>query len=863
MAVSDNLKAYTAKRNFKITSEPAEGGQANESARSFVIQKHWATRLHYDFRLELDGTMKSWAVPKGPSLDPHDKRMAIHVEDHPISYNSFEGVIPEKQYGAGKVIIWDKGTWIPISDPYQGYQDGNLKFELKGKKLHGKWVLVRMKGKGEKQEPWLLIKEKDEVARPANEFSVVDALPDSVNAMKADVPPKKTSEKTSNKKSPEVTPEVTKEKARTSPKQKLPGGAKKADLPATLMPQLATLLAQPPADSDDWIYEVKFDGYRMLARMDSLSVRLFTRNGNDWTSKLSALAQALKKLKLKPGWLDGEIVVLNDQGIPDFQALQSAFDQTRTQNIVYYIFDVPFYDGYDLRAVPLVERKQFLGNLLKDNATELIRYSDSFEVSQRDVLDSACRLGLEGVIGKRKESVYVSRRSADWIKLKCQQRQEFLIGGYTDPQGSRIGLGSLLLGVYDENGKLRYCGNVGTGFNSKTLAGIHKKLVALARTASPFVEKTGIDNKAHWVSPTLIAEVSFAEWTSTGHIRHSVFHGLRTDKSAQEIIREKPANSTALKQNASANSQINTPLTQPNNLPPTLKVTHPERVIDPSTQITKMDLIQYYSLVGPLMMEHLKGRPVSIVRAPEGITGQLFFQKHSERMDMPGIKQLDPQLDADHAPLLEVVKPEGLLSAAQMNVIEFHTWNAVKTNIDKPDRMTFDLDPGEGVAWPQMQESATLIRAFLTELQLVSFLKTSGGKGLHIVVPVKRLYGWDTVKEFSHAIVQHVATTLPQRFVAKSGAQNRHGKIFIDYLRNGFGATTAAAWSARARAGMGVSVPLDWTELDTLSSSAQWTVRNIQQRLAIGNEPWKDYSSSAQKLSVAMQVLGFIGNRIQ
>ena len=418
-------------------------------------------------------------------------------------------------------------------------------------------------------------------------------------------------------------------------------------------------------------------------------------------------------------------------------------------------------------------------------------------------------------------------------------------------------MGSLLLGVHDENGQLRYCGNVGTGFNRKTLTDINEKLVALARTASPFAEKTGIDNKAHWVSPTLIAEVSFAEWTSTGHIRHSVFHGLRTDKSAQEITREKPVNSTALKRNVPANSQGNVPITPPNNLPPALKVTHPERVIDPSTQITKMDLIQFYSLVGPLMMEHLKGRPVSIVRAPEGIIGQLFFQKHSERMVMPGIKQLDPQLDADHAPLLEVVKPEGLLSAVQMNVIEFHTWNAVKTNIDKPDRMTFDLDPGEGVAWPQIQESATLIRAFLTELQLVSFLKTSGGKGLHIVVPVKRLYGWDTVKEFSHAIVQHVAATLPQRFVAKSGPTNRYGKIFIDYLRNGFGATTAAAWSARARSGMGVSVPIDWSELDTLSNSAQWTVRNIQQRLSIGNEPWKDYSRSAQKLSVAMKVLGF------
>jgi len=829
MATSDPLKAYKAKRNFAVTPEPAEGGKANESKRSFVVQKHWATRLHYDFRLELDGTMKSWAVPKGPSLDPRDKRMAVHVEDHPISYNTFEGEIPAQQYGAGRVIIWDKGIWVPVGDPYQGYRNGNLKFELHGHKLQGKWALIRMKGKGGKQEPWLLIKEKDDRARPAEKFSVVDALPDSVTKMESPE---------THKPSPKISPSRKRREAKST----MPATAIKANLPVTLKPQLATLADRAPDDTDAWQYEIKFDGYRILARIDGKEIRLFTRNGNDWSHKLPALIASLQKLNLAPGWLDGEIVVLNARGIPDFQALQGAFDETRTEDIVYYIFDVPFYDGFDLRAVPLVERKQLLGKILDNAAPAAIRFSATVEASPRDVLDSACRLGLEGVIGKRKMSGYVSRRSADWIKLKCTQRQEFVIGGYTDPQGARAGIGSLLLGVHDDERKLRYAGNVGTGFNAKSLLDVKRKLDSLASSESPFQDKTGIDHKAHWVAPRLLAEVSFGEWTRTGRIRHAVFHGLRSDKKAAAIIREKPLNLRTAAQH---------------DLPVGLKITHPDKMVDPSTQTTKMQVVQYYSLVASLMMEHLKGRPVALLRAPDGITGQLFFQKHIDNANMAGVRQLDLDQDRDHAALLEVAKPEGLLSMAQMNVLEFHTWNALKTNIHKPDRMTFDLDPGEGVSWIAMQESAHILRAFLTQLDLVPFIKTSGGKGLHIVVPLKRLQGWDGVKDFSRAIVQHLAETLPQRFTATSGPRNRAGKIFIDYLRNGFGATTVAAWSLRSRPGLGVSVPIEWPELDTLASSSQWTLANIQSRLELGNTPWKGYSNSAQSLTPAMKTLGF------
>lgn len=829
MSARDPLKAYKAKRNFAITSEPAEGGQANETQRSFVIQKHWATRLHYDFRLELDGTMKSWAVPKGPSLDPHDKRMAVHVEDHPISYNTFEGEIPPKQYGAGKIIIWDKGYWVPIGDPHQGYRDGNLKFELHGHKLRGKWALIRMKSKGEKQEAWLLIKEKDALARPASEYSIVDAMPDSVAKLAA----------------PKAAAVTNKKATVPSIKRGMPDGAVKAAMPDMIKPQLATLVDAAPADSDNWLYEIKFDGYRMLARIDGKEVRLITRNGNDWSDKLSALVAALKQLKLPPGWYDGEIVVLNDKGIPSFQALQNAFDRTHTENIVYYVFDIPYFQGYDLRGVALSERRALLADLLK-KPTPLVRFSEAFEAPHQDVVASACRLGLEGVIGKRKTARYVSRRSPEWIKLKCTQRQEFVIGGYTDPQGSRVGIGSLLLGVHDEHGKLRYSGNVGTGFDSKTLSDLRTKLKALVQDTNPFADKTGIDKKAHWVKPTLLAEVSFGEWTDTGRVRHAVFHGLRTDKKAASIVREEPMHMRSIPTEP-----------VPAKLPPNLKITHPERVIDSSSGITKLQLVEYYALIAPLMMPHLKMRPVSLVRAPDGVGGELFFQKHLEKSTMPGVQALDPSLDPDHAPLLEIARPEGLLAAAQMNVIEFHTWNALKSKIDKPDRMTFDLDPGEGVDWPTMQESAHLVHAFLDQLKLVSFIKTSGGKGLHIVVPVKKLYDWDTVKDFSQAIVQHLASTLPQRFVVKSGPKNRVGKIFIDYLRNGFGATTVAAWSARARPGLGVSVPISWSELDGLNSSAHWTITNIHSRVEVGNTPWETYAKNAQSLTAAMRLLNF------
>ncbi|HEX8613523.1 MAG TPA: DNA ligase D [Telluria sp.] len=857
----DALEVYKSKRDFSITSEPAEGGEAAPDALTFVIQKHWASRLHYDFRLELDGTMKSWAVPKGPSYDTKDKRMAVHVEDHPISYSSFEGTIPEKQYGAGKVIIWDKGTWQPLDDPHKGYQSGNLKFEIHGHKMRGKWVLVRMKGKGEKQEPWLLIKEKDDYAKPAAEFSVVDEMPDSVSKL-----PMPGAKAVKAKAKTEAPTKATAKPASKSAAGGMPAQAVKAALPASLSPELATLVDQPPSDPAAWIFEVKFDGYRLLARIEGKQVQLMTRNGNDWTDKLEPLRKELVKLKLPDGWYDGEIVVHDENGRPNFGLLQLAFDGTNKAEIVYFLFDAPYFKGHDLRDVPLEARRALLGAALENAPSDAVRFSGEFGTDPEELVVAACKLGLEGVIGKRRDSRYVTRRSPDWIKLKCGQRQEFVIGGYTDPQGSRTGIGSLLLGTHDKDGVLQYAGNVGSGFTQATLRDLKDKLSALDTDESPFPPKAVAGRKHHWVKPELVAEISFAEWTSAGAIRHAVFQGLRSDKPAKAIGREvakhmedtmQTQTATQAKTKTKTKADKAEPVAPEGKLPATLKVTHGERVIDEKSGTTKLELIRYYALVGALMMEHLKGRPVSLVRAPSGVGGELFFQKHSEVGKLPGVKQMDPALELEHPPMLEVGGVGGILSAAQWNVVEFHTQNAIGKSYETPNRMVFDLDPGEGVDWAAIQEAAQLMHAFLAELGLPSFLKTSGGKGLHVVVPLKGGLDWDTVKDFSQEVVRHLAATLPDRFAFKSGSKNRVGKIFIDYLRNGRGATTACAWSARVRPGLGISVPVGWDELAALTSGDQWTVHTAHTRLDVGNAPWDGYAKAAKTLTAAMKKLGF------
>ncbi|HUP31058.1 MAG TPA: DNA ligase D [Usitatibacter sp.] len=851
-----SLSAYWKKRDFGVTSEPKGEVTRAGKALSFVIQKHAASRLHYDFRLELDGTLVSWAVPKGPSFDPKVRRMAVHVEDHPLSYASFEGVIPKGQYGAGTVIVWDRGTWQPVGDPRAGYKAGKLKFDMHGEKLRGRWNLVRMHGhEGERQEPWLLIKENDEEARPASEYDVTEAEPDSVITAGK----KKEKAKAAKKKNaaPAAGRKVVAPDASTAAIVRGPiPGAKKLKLPLSLFPQLATLVDEPPKD-DGWIYEVKFDGYRVLARIDGDDVRLFTRNGNNWTSKMQSLADEIRGLGIESGWLDGEIVVLNAKGNPDFQALQGAFDSARTRDIVYFAFDLPHYGGYDLTRAPLVERRKLLESLFEKNPSDRVRYSKAFDAPVEQLLEGACKQGLEGLIGKRANGPYASSRSASWIKLKCTRRQEFVIGGFSDPKGSRVGFGSLLLGVHDAAGNLVYAGNVGTGFDDKLLKSLFTKLKTLETEKDPFHGRPR-DVKGHWVRPKLVAEIAFTEWTSEGRIRHPVFHGLRTDKDPQAITREEATHSEDMPSapKGAKPAKASKPAITAKPSTAGIKISNPDRVIDPASKATKLDLVKYYERVAPHMLPHLAGRPIALVRAPTGIGGELFFQKHGEKISIPGIKQLDRSFWPGHPAMLEVASQETLVGAAQMNVIEFHTWNSTTADISHPDRVIFDLDPGEGITWEQVKEATALTKKMLDLLGLESFLKTSGGKGLHVVVPLTPKWDYDQVKDFSEKMVVHMSRTLPKLFVAKSGAKNRVGRIFIDYLRNGKGATTIGAFSARARPGLGVSVPVAWRELKGLAGANQWDIFNVFERLdKQRTDPWKDYAGTKQTLEGAAKKL--------
>ena len=827
-AQPDPLARYWSKRNFAVTTEPrGESAQAAPgSALSFVIQKHHASRLHYDFRLELDGVMLSWAVPRGTSYDPKDMRMAIHVEDHPLSYNSFEGTIPRGQYGAGTVIVWDNGNWEPAVDPHQGLKDGKLVFALHGHKMFGLWELVRIAKPGDRQEAWLLFKKRDHHARPGTAYDVVSALPDSVVA----------------------------KPLKSAAVNGAAGTAKavKAPLPATLAPQLASLASAAPT-SGDWSWEIKLDGYRLMARIEGKQVRLITRGGHDWSSKMPGLVKALQGLGLQSAWLDGEIVVMGQTGTPDFNALQNVFDRSRTEGIDYFLFDVPYFEGHDLRAVPLVSRRQLLRQLLDEHPHDHLRFSADFDADAASILESARRMRLEGVIAKRKDAVYESRRTETWLKLKNKLRQEFVVAGYTDRSSGEAEIGSLLLAVHDDR-QLVYVGNVGTGWNASTAASLKTRLKKIEVAESPFgarplhKHRWAVRDPAaqHWVKPQLVAEVEFSDWTPDSQVRHAKFLGLRIDKEAKSVRRETavmPAGPALVKAGSSIVDGV--------------KVSHPERVIDASTGVTKLELVRYYESVAEWMLPHLKGRPCSLVRGPAGVGGELFYQKHVESLQIADIKELDPAVWPGHAPLLEVPTKKALIASAQMNVIEFHTWNALTKKIALPDRVVFDLDPGEGERWERVQEAATLVRGLLQELGLASWLKTSGGKGLHVVVPLTPRDDWDTVKGFAHAVVLHLARVIPQRFVARMGAANRVGKIFVDYLRNNHGATTAAAFSVRSRPGLGVSMPLAWDDLNALKRSDQWTVRTAREHLSFQSaDPWQDYWGTKQTLTAGIKTLG-------
>lgn len=837
-----SLEKYNRMRDFAASPEPSGSSRAAKRSKrteaqalQFCVQKHDATKLHYDFRLELNGTLKSWAIPKGPCFDPKVKRLSVHVEDHPLEYASFEGTIPKGHYGAGEVIVWDRGIWIPQGDPDEAYRKGRLKFELQGEKLSGLWNLVRTNIEG-KQEQWFLIKHQDESAKPLADFDVVSEQPNSVLSDRTVIPKKRGKQKSS---SPSEPPDKAKP-LRTA-------HAVPADLPKKLAPQLATLVESSPQGSE-WRFEIKFDGYRMLCRVDGDDVRLFTRNGHDWTDKLPKQAAAIKQLGLESAWLDGEIVVPNADGVPDFQLLQNAFDAGKSQGIIYYLFDLPFLNGTDMRLVPVEQRRAALKQVMESNEHRLLRFSDDFTEDVDALMNSACQMKMEGLIGKRSGSPYVSRRSDSWIKLKCKHRQEFVIVGFTDPKGARSGFGALVLALTDkDSGELRYAGKVGTGFTESTLATILQKLQPLEQKKVPVVNPPkGVDARGiHWLKPELLAEVMFAEITSDGVVRHAVFHGTRTDKPAKDITVEQPA--PAPKKAKSAKKETTKPSSGK------VRITHPERVIDPSSGLTKRDLAKYYAQVSPWLLPHLKERPIALVRAPEGITGELFFQKNADRLAIPNITTV-PKAEAGKAGMV-INSVEALVGAVQMSTIELHSWNGTTAHIDQPDRFVLDLDPDPALPWKAMVEATQLTLVVLDELGLQSFLKTSGGKGIHILVPLTPKASWEEVKSFSQAVVKYIAKLIPDRFAAVLGPKNRIGKIFIDYLRNAKGATTVNVYAARAREGLPVSVPIYREEVVELKSAARWNITNLQERLdELGDDdPWAELASTKQLITSEMR----------
>jgi bifunctional non-homologous end joining protein LigD len=827
------LDRYHKKRNFGQTPEPEGATPPGHRERlSFCIQKHAARRLHYDFRLELDGVLKSWAVPNGPSLDPAEKRLAVHVEDHPLEYGSFEGVIPPGQYGAGTVVLWDRGRWIPREDPHEGYRQGKLKFDLVGEKLRGAWTLVRMGGRaGEDGKNWLLIKERDATARPLADGDVLDERPESVAGAPAidDAPV--------------------------------------ATLPAQLAPQLATLTTDAPA-GPEWLHELKYDGYRALCRVEGGAARIFSRSGKEWTREMASVARAASALPLDDAWLDGEVVVFGPDGRTSFQALQNALAEKRDDALAYVVFDLPFLDGRDLRALPLVARKQELAALVARAAPagDVIRFGDHVEGDGPAFFRQAAGLGVEGIVSKRRDAPYESTRTTTWRKVRCQKRQEFVVAGFTAPAGSRVGLGALLIGVYDR-GALVYVGRVGTGFDDATLRTLRTRLDAMRIETSPFAPGEIAPPKGStFVRPELVAEVVFTEWTSDGQLRHPTFQGFREDVRAIDVVRERPAETPTV---TARRTKARKAAGQPPVSPPSgtvaktrkdaaatvagVRLTHPERLLWPEVGVTKQELAQFYESIAAWMVPHLDGRPLSLVRGPQGHTGEQFFHKHVGKGWPDAIRLTNVREGGKEITYAMVADAAGLVGLAQMDVLEIHPWGSRHDQIEKPDRIIFDLDPDPALPWRRIVEAAAHVRVFLHDLGLTSFVKTTGGKGLHVVVPIARKLEWDEVKSFSGAVASTLAKRDRALFTASMAKSARTGKVYVDFLRNGRGQTAVAAYSTRARAGAPVSTPLRWDELLSESSGDRWNVRNLPKRLgSMKADPWEGFFEERQGVTKAM-----------
>jgi bifunctional non-homologous end joining protein LigD len=816
-----SLATYRKKRDFSQTREPSGAAAPKKGGAElgYVIQKHAARRLHYDFRLELDGVLLSWAVPKGPSLDPAVKRLAQETEPHPLDYASFEGTIPKGQYGGGTVMVWDRGSWSPIGDARAGYAKGHLEFTLDGDKLAGRWHLVRTRsrGNGKEDKSWLLFKAHDESA--SSERDIVEEKPDSVvtgrdlDQIATGARPKRAAARAK----PITRGKSTPRGAKSSPKAR-------SALPKQLEPELATLVDSAPT-GDDWLHEIKLDGYRILARIQDGQASLFTRNGKDWTERMPALARALEKLDFDSAWIDGELVALDEKGVSDFQTLQNSLDEDREAGLVYYAFDLPFDDGEDLRTLPLLERKERLARHLGKKAKAgTVRLSEHVLGSGPEFFEQAGKLGLEGIISKRAAAPYRAGRGRDWLKVKCQLRQEFVIVGFSAPKGSRTHLGALLLGV-EREGKLSYAGRVGTGVTETSLDELSQKLARLARKTAPVEDAPrGAEVRdVIWAEPKLLCEISFTGFTKDGRLRHPVFHGLREDKPARGVKLEKPQEAA-------------------------YPLSNPDKVLYPELSITKRELLEYYELVAERMLPHVAGRPLTLVRCPEGRTKQCFFQKHPGRGTPEGLRAVPIREKDGKAPYTVIDDEQGLFGLVQLGALEIHTWGAHEGDPERPDLLVLDLDPDPELDFKEVVRCAERLREVFESAKLESFVKSTGGKGLHVCVPFEPELSWSELKSFTKHIAEAFAARYPKEYLATVSKAKRTGKIFIDYLRNARGATFIAPYSTRARENAPVAVPLEWDEIAKFKPG-DFTLRNLSKRLKKQRvDPFQRMAELKQKL---------------
>jgi bifunctional non-homologous end joining protein LigD len=858
---SRKLSRYRAKRDFAKSAEPSGSKPTPRADRlRFIIQKHAARRLHYDLRLELGGVFKSWAVTKGPSLDPSDKRLAVEVEDHPLDYGDFEGTIPQGQYGGGTVQLWDRGYWQPLgaTSPQRALAGGELKFELHGERLNGSWVLVRMRGDryGGKRINWLLIKHRDEDARPgdhdallADDRSVASGRPMAAIAAGKGRAPK---------------PFMLAKKAPASPSavwQSKQGRSNTSRIapPSFIAPQLCRLVDRPP-EGDAWVHEIKFDGYRVQLRVAGGEATLKTRKGLDWTQKFAALAAAGSRLP--DCIIDGEVVASNAAGSMTFGALQSALSAGDTSNVVFYVFDLLFLEGADLRAQPLAARKRRLQKLLKDHgvgAKSVIRYVEHLDGHGDAVLKSACQMKLEGIVSKRLDAPYSSGRTDSWTKAKCRAGQEVIIGGWTQEGGS---LRSLLAGVREAQ-NLRYVGRIGTGFGREITTQVLKRLKAVASTDSPFGGDGAPPKQrnVHWARPELVAEIEFAGWTEDGNIRQAAFKGLREDKPPAEVHTETALPAERVEKRALATKRMTGAKSATvGNSVLGISISKPDKVLWPAyagaAAVTKIDLARYFETVGPWMMGHIKGRPCSILRAPDGISGQKFFQRHAMRGTSHLLKLV--KVSGDRQPYLQIDSVEGVIAVAQIAALELHPWNCRPDEPSVPGRLVFDLDPAPDVEFSVVVAAALELRERLERLGLVSFCKTTGGKGLHVVTPLakagRRALGWPEAKAFAQAVCVQMEDDSPTRYVVKMAKSVRTGRIFLDYLRNDRTATAVAPLSPRARDGATVSMPVPWAQVRAGLDPTRFTLQTAP-ALWARSSAWRDYDKSARSLESAIRAL--------